>query len=361
MAIKITRAHLDKALTAAMMFNSAAAVISAVLFFISQWWIFIILGTIGLPFTLCMIFLFKYTRLRNPIQKYAINFVVKIYEGLIQKRGMLIKKAYTAACWVVPNDQWKHINWGYAELTPKSGLSIRLNEGDEEKKFYNQLYHRLSTGLGNWNTLEGKNVLEIRSGGGGGLNYLTKYLNPNKCIGIETSTTQTGACEENMGESKLRFYSTDQYENFAQVPELEGEKIDLALTLQSSQHIRDFGKFIKEVDSVLRPGGIFAFTDLRLAEDWAQVEKDLEGSSMKIIKNEDISHNVIQALKLDELAKWQLINRRLGSMIKSAATHLMKRIGVVKNNALAESLNTGTSQAKAYVLFKPPQAELQAY
>jgi len=76
---------------------------------------------------------------------------------------------------------------------------------------------------------------------------------------------------------------------------------------------------------------------------------------MKIIKKDNISNNVIQALKLDELEKWQLINRRLGSIIRSAATKLMNRVGIVKNNAVAESLNSGASEARAYILHKPSQ------
>lgn len=60
--------------------------------------------------------------------------------------------------------------------------------------------------MGNWNTLEGKNVLEVRCGGGGGLNYLTKYLNPNKAIGVDISSNQMEYCNNTYGTNpKMQF------------------------------------------------------------------------------------------------------------------------------------------------------------
>jgi len=62
--------------------------------------------------------------------------------------------------------------------------------------------------MGNWNTLEGKNVIEFRCGGGGGLCFLEETLKPNKCIGIETSSTQVDFCKKAFIEnSRLKFYT----------------------------------------------------------------------------------------------------------------------------------------------------------
>jgi len=113
-----------------------------------------------------------------------------------------------AICWFLPTEEWKHINWGYASLT-KSGHSIPdLNYADEDKRTYYQLYHYLATGLGNWNTLEGKNVLELRSGGGGGINYVAQKLNPDNCIGVDISSTQSKFCQKAYSKiPKLSFYT----------------------------------------------------------------------------------------------------------------------------------------------------------
>jgi len=66
--------------------------------------------------------------------------------------------------------------------------------------------------MGNWNTLEGKNILEIRTGGGGGLNYLAQALNPDKAIGVDISSFQTDFCKKSFCENpKMKFYTTVKF------------------------------------------------------------------------------------------------------------------------------------------------------
>ncbi len=86
-------------------------------------------------------------------------------------------------------------------------------------------------------------------------------------------------------------------------------------------------KFVEEVDKVLKVGGVFAYSDFRPTHEWDQTEQDLLSSGLvrdslrgykllkneqKIVKKEDISENVMKALKLDEERKWKIINSRLG-------------------------------------------------
>jgi len=356
-ASKLTRGNLDKIFTLVMMGNSVLAVVSAVLFFLSSWWIFLILGVLGFPLVIGAVVLFKYTNFRGPIQKWAINFVVKIYEGIVQRRAAFLRRIYTAVCWFVPRNEWKHVNWGYAKLNKDGSLVGQLDDLDEEKRFYIQLYHYLATGFGNWPNLEGKNVLELRCGGGGGIDYLTRYLNANLCIGVDESSTQTQAARDGFKDNtKLRFYTAiDTLDNLSSIDQLKDDRIDLALSVQSSMHVRDFSKFIQEIDKVVRPGGFFAFADLRLAQDWPELERALQSSSMKIMKKENISNNVMLSLQLDEVSKFKVLSRKFGSIVR----RIVKRFGIVKDNALAQSLAGGNNVAMAYILHKVPQT--QAY
>jgi len=290
------------------------------------------------------------------MKRYVINFVVKVYEGIVQQRANLLRRLYVAFCWIVPRNEWKHITWGYAKLN-KDGDSIgKLDDLDEEKRFYIQLYNFLATGFGNWPNLENKNVLELKSGGGGGIDYISRYLKPNVCIGVEQDPSQTEAAREAFKENtKLRFYTAiDPLEKLSTIEQLKDERIDVAISVQSSMHVTDFAKFIHEVDSVVRPGGFFAFADMRLAADWAQLEKQLQSSSMKIMKKENISNNVMLALKLDEVNKFKVLSRKFGSL----ARRLVKRIGIIKDSALAQSLAGGNNVAMAYILHKVPQAQI---
>lgn len=156
------------------------------------------------------------------MQRYAKNFIVKLYTKILQKREGFMRRIYTTICWVLPTEEWKHIQWGYASLTPKGQLLSDAEFPQEDKRFYCQLYHFMATGkhwtkiiiliffqgMGNWNTLEGKRILEIRTGGGGGLNYLAQALNPDKAIGVDISSTQTDFCKKSFCENpKMKFYT----------------------------------------------------------------------------------------------------------------------------------------------------------
>lgn len=61
--------------------------------------------------------------------------------------------------------------------------------------------------MGEFQTLEGKTIVEVSSGRGGGLDYLSRYLNPKKCIGIDLSDAQVKFCNKNYSHNnKLVFY-----------------------------------------------------------------------------------------------------------------------------------------------------------
>jgi len=72
------------------------------------------------------------------------------------------------------------MNWGYAALN-KDGIMLKnLKPEDEPDRYSIQLYHFMSTAMSIWNNLEGKTLMEVSSGRGGGVDYLSRYLNPKK-------------------------------------------------------------------------------------------------------------------------------------------------------------------------------------
>ncbi len=58
----------------------------------------------------------------------------------------------------------------------------------------------------------------------------------------------------------------------------------MIISAQSSKYVKDFRLFIEEVEKILKPGGVFAFADLRLIEDWTQLESDLASTSLVFLK-----------------------------------------------------------------------------
>jgi hypothetical protein len=50
--------------------------------------------------------------------------------------------------------------------------------------------------MGTFENLDEKSLMEVSSGRGGGLDYLSRYLNPKKCIGVDISHVQTEYCKK---------------------------------------------------------------------------------------------------------------------------------------------------------------------
>lgn len=61
MAIKITREQVNILFRIALLANSVLAIFGVAIFLISHWWLFALLGTLGLPFTAAGIFLYRHT------------------------------------------------------------------------------------------------------------------------------------------------------------------------------------------------------------------------------------------------------------------------------------------------------------
>ena len=79
------------------------------------------------------------------------------------------------------------MNYGYALLN-ENGRTIKNLDADmEEERFCIQLYNFVATRLHKVKSLKGSSVLEVGSGRGGGLNYISKYLDADLCVGVDFS------------------------------------------------------------------------------------------------------------------------------------------------------------------------------
>ena len=71
------------------------------------------------------------------------------------------------------------MNYGFQ---PADGESVlELKEEDEADRYCIQLYERVSGGI----DLNGREVLEIGSGRGGGASYLARYRGAKSVLGLE--------------------------------------------------------------------------------------------------------------------------------------------------------------------------------
>ncbi len=140
----------------------------------------------------------------------------------------------------------RFLNYGYASL---NGEQVALQAADEPDRYAIQLYHHVASG----SAIEGKDVLEVGSGRGGGASYIARYLHPKSYTGLDI-------CKPAIRFSKARYADQDNLAfrvgNALSLP-FADESFDVVVNVESAQHYGDMGRFLDEVHRVLRPGGAF--------------------------------------------------------------------------------------------------------
>lgn len=270
----------------------------------------------NLPWIIVVSLLIRYTRLGNP----AKNAYHAAYDWFFYKsekpRQFLWQQLYDSLCWLYPQTRWKVMNYGYALLNDDGKLIPNLDAQDEEERFCLQLYHYIATSFNSVKNLNGYNVLEVGSGRGGGLNYVSTYLGAKECFGVDFSENQVKFCTQAYASNPNISFHHGNSENLVAVNALRDKKIDLVINIESSHCYGNFKEFVRQVDKILAPGGYFIITDFREKKDIEQFEADLTSFSLKIHKKEDISINVLHALKLDEKRRSNLIEKNVNFALK---------------------------------------------
>lgn len=207
-------------------------------------------------------------------------------------KRFLLKRWYQHLAHKYKLREWSFMNYGYAHLNGEP--KIILEKDDEADRYFIQLYHHVASLA----KIQGKDVLEIGSGRGGGCNYLTRYLKPRNLIGLDYSQNAVNLCARRFKQANLAFRHGD-----AEKLPFPDNSFDVVLNIESSHCYRSVPNFVREVVRVLRPGGIFSWADLRWRHDAAAVDRIFQESGLREIGNEDITDNVVRALDLIHDAK----------------------------------------------------------
>ena len=202
-------------------------------------------------------------------------------------RRLIWKPIYNFLARQLPTTTWKFMNYGYAH-TPKSREPhLPLAAEFEFQRYPLQMYHYLAT-LGQ---IEGKQVLEVGSGRGGGAHYLYHQLNPASYTGIDFSKAAIDFSRQHFQRESLRF----EEGNAENLP-FEDEQFDVVMNVESSLHYANFPAFLSEVKRVLKPGGKLLLADFRKAMEVNSFKAALRNCGMSILSEEDITGNVVISL-----------------------------------------------------------------
>lgn len=177
------------------------------------------------------------------------------------------------------------LNYGY---WPDEGRTIQLNQEDEPNRLTIQLYHHVAGGA----ALEGRDVLEVSCGHGGGASFVRRYHQPSSYTAIDQNPGAIAYCRRVHEPLGIRFEVGD-----AQALDFPSESFDAVMNVEASHCYPDQTAFFNSARRVLRPGGHLLFADFRPAEQKARLEEDIQSAGFRIESGREITGEVIQALK----------------------------------------------------------------
>ncbi len=200
------------------------------------------------------------------------------------------------------------MNYGFAPLEGEPE-TVALAPGDEPERFPAQLYHRALRS----HDVDGKVVLEVGSGRGGGASYITRYFRPERYVAVDLGPKNIRFCNAYHGSDRLSFVEGDAED----LPFADGS-FDTVVNVESSRCYGDIPRFFAEVRRVLRENGVFLLTDMRWQGDLPLLRSRLATAGFAIAEEENITANVVRALELDDRRRRSMIEQRIPGFLTRA-------------------------------------------
>lgn len=227
------------------------------------------------------------------------------------------------------------MNYGFS----RNNHQIKLEEKDIKDRYSAQLYDYIANGT----AIAGKDILEVGSGRGGGLSYITRYLSPKSAVGLDLCELAVEFCNKFHTLNNIKFIQG----NAQEMPFADGS-FDVVLNIESSHRYPDVDLFLKEAYRVLKPGGYFLFTDFRHKKDLGKLSQQLAATDFKLIKHELITDDVLEALRLSSTEREALIYK----LVPKILHHLIKDFAATEGSPTFNNFATKEMEYFNYVLQK---------
>lgn len=248
--------------------------------------------------------------------------------------------------WILSRDKGdvalRFMNYGYAPLEG-DGSTIELSSHDESERFGAQLYHFATSHT----DISGKDVLEVGCGRGGGASYLARYHNPRSYVGLDLSEKGIQFCNAHYRTPNLRFVRGS-----AESLPFENEQFDALVNVESSRAYNDIEGFFAEAHRVLRPGGAFLLTDMRLRDDVEVLGRQVRAAGFRVDAYHNITENVVRSLDKDDERRRLLMRRK----IPRPVIKMFGEFAGVRGSGRYASFASGAMQYVSYLLTKPEAA-----
>jgi SAM-dependent methyltransferase len=205
-------------------------------------------------------------------------------------RGEQARQFYDAAATTA--DNFSFMNYGFAPLTAELAATA------EPERYCLQLYRHV---VGD-TPLAGKRMIEVSCGRGGGAAHLARVLEPASYVGIDISEQNVKLARQRFSLPNLSFMVGN-----AEALPVADASCDAVVNVEAAHLYDEPARFFGEVARVLDTGGRFLHADL------AWRDKDpvslIAAAGLTIESVEDITANVLEALRLDDERREEIVAR----------------------------------------------------
>ncbi|CDW89709.1 UNKNOWN [Stylonychia lemnae] len=224
-------------------------------------------------------------------------------------RKLIWKFFYNSFSWYLKNENYfRSHNCGYAILT-QTGETLKLvAKQDIKNQYQNQMYHYAALGIRNLDDLQGKNVLDLATGRGGGLAFLAKYFYPKNAVGIDISSHQIQFAQSHQDEIDSLSYFQGDVECLNAVNFDKDIQYDLITCIESLHCFSNLSAIFNGVQNLMQKNGNFVIVDIFEKKEVKNIEKIMKHFFM-IEKREIITINVKHAMNLDKPRVEKMISK----------------------------------------------------
>jgi len=228
------------------------------------------------------------------------------------------------------------MNYGYAD----EGPALSLLPADERFRYAIQLYAHVVSTI----DIKNRDILEVGCGRGGGGSFYIRYLNPRSYIGVDLSDAAIAWCRR-----QLVFPNAQWICARADKIPVPDSSVDVLINVESSHTYPSMSDFLKEAARVLRPGGYFAFCDVRIAEHIPELDQQLNASELTRVAYREITKNVLSALDGITPQREEQITTQVPPMFQAA----FRDFAGVRNSVLYDMMVANKLRYVCCLLQKP--------
>lgn len=261
-----------------------------------------------------------------------LDLLYRISPGL--GRGV-VHAWYQTMSRLAPSTEMRFMNYGYSDLDEYAPV-LPLHDEDETDRLCIQLYHHVAGAV----EMEGRDVLEVGCGRGGGASYVARYLRPARMVAIDLAERAIRFCRRHHAAGNLVFHTGD-----AESLPFDDSSFDAVINVESSHCYGSMPRFLAEVHRVLRPEGHLLIADRRERRGIGMLREHILQAGFRLLRESRITPNILRALDLDNERKVRKIDHGVPVVLRRA----FKQFAATKGTSLYDSFRDGTWEYVSFV------------